>query len=260
MGKLDGKVAVITGAARGIGLADAKALSSEGALVVISDIDEAQLAVAVKEIEQLGSKAAFCVCDVRKPEDTDKLIDYAVEKFGDINILVNNAGISRDALIHRMTDDQWNMVIDICLKGTFNTIRSVAKYYRKPGHDGKIVNVSSVVGLMGNIGQANYTAAKAGVVGLTKTVAKEWGGFGVKCNAVAYGFVHTRFTGEKETGEVVEGEAMGIPKKVRDAMLDSISGLAMTPEDAARPVLFLASPDADYINGVVLNVSAGMYM
>ena len=260
MGKLDGKVVVITGAARGIGKEDAKLLAGEGATIVISDIDKEPLEATANELAAGGAKVASFVCDVRKAEQTDALMGFTVEKFGDINILVNNAGISRDNLIARMTDDQWNIVIDICLKGTFNCIRSVSKYFCKQGHDGRIINISSVVGLMGNVGQVNYATAKAGIVGMTKTVAKEWARYGVKCNAIAYGFVHTRFTAEKESGEEVEGEVMGIPKKVRDAMLEGISGQAMSPEDAAKPVLFLASDDANFITGETLNVSAGMYM
>lgn len=260
MGKLDGKVAVITGSARGIGKADALLFAKEGASVVISDVDRDPLIETAKEIEEAGGKVAWCIADVTKPEDTDKLMNTAVDKFGDLNILVNNAGLSRDALIHRMTDAQWDMCMDITLKGTFNCIRSASKYFMKEGHGGKIVNIASVVGLMGNIGQLNYTTAKAGIVGLTKTVAKEWARFGVSCNAIAYGFVHTRFTAEKEIGETVAGERMGIPKRIRDGMLQEIGGKAMTPDDAAKSVLFMASVDSDFITGHVLNVSAGMYM
>ena len=260
MGKLDGKVAVITGSARGIGKADALLLAQEGASVVISDIDQDALVETAKEIEAVGGKVAWCVANVTKSEDTDRLMDTAVDKFGDLNILVNNAGMSRDALIHRMTDAQFDICLSISLKGTFNCIRSAAKYLRKEGHGGKIINISSVVGLMGNIGQVNYAAAKAGVIGITKTVAKEWAHFGVTCNAIAYGFVHTRLTAEKEEGEEVSGEKVGIPKKVRERMLQEIGGKAMTAEDAAKLVLFLASPESDYITGHVLNASAGMYI
>ncbi len=260
MGKLDGKVAVITGAARGIGKADAQLFCQEGASVVISDIDEEPLKETAKEIEAAGGKVAWTTADVTKAEDTDKLMGFAVEKFGDLNILVNNAGISRDALIHRMTDKQWDACVDIILKGSFNCIRSSAKYFMKRGHGGKIINISSVMGLMGNIGQANYSTAKAGVIGLTKTVAKEWARYGVTCNAIAYGFVHTRFTAEKEAGEEVMGEKMGIPRRLRDRMLEEIQGQVMTPEQAAKTVLFLASSDSDFITGDVLNVSAGIYM
>jgi len=261
VGKLDGKVAVITGSARGIGKADALLFAKEGASVVVSDVDRGPLVETAKEIEAAGGKVAWCVADVTKSEDTDRLMDTAVDKFGDLNILVNNAGISRDALIHRMTDAQWDMCLAINLKGTFNCIRSAAKYLiKKKEHRRKIINTTSVVGLMGNIGQINYTAAKAGVIGLTKTVAREWARFGITCNAVAYGFVDTRFTAERETGEEVGGEKMGIPKKARDRMLQETGGKLLSPEDAAKPVLFLASADSDYITGHVLNVSAGMYM
>jgi 3-oxoacyl-[acyl-carrier protein] reductase len=259
MGKLDGKVAVITGAARGIGEADAVLFAKEGAAIFVSDIDEAPLMEVVKEIKALGGKADGCAGDVTKLEDCQKVMDKAVEKFGKIDILVNNAGLTRDALIHKMTDDQWDICLDISLKGTFNCIKAASKYMMKTEHNGKIINVASVAGLMGNVGQINYSAAKSGLIGLTKTVAREWGRFGVTCNVVAYGFVDTRLTREKETQqEEVAGEAVGIPKKVRDMMLLQVK--PMTPEDAAKPVLFLASDDAAFITGQVLNVSSGIYM
>jgi 3-oxoacyl-[acyl-carrier protein] reductase len=158
-----------------------------------------------------------------------------------------------------MTDAQWDICVDISLKGTFNCIRAASKHMMKAGHNGKIINVASVAGLMGNIGQINYSAAKSGLIGLTKTVAREWGRYGITCNVIAYGFVDTRLTREKETQqEEVAGEAVGIPKKVRDIILFQVK--PMTPEDAAKPVLFLASDDAAFITGQVLNVSSGMYM
>jgi len=259
MGKLDGKVAVITGAGRGIGRADAVLFAREGAAVFITDIDEAPLMEVVKEIRTAGGKADGIAGDVRKLEECQKVMDRAAERFGGINVLVNNAGLTRDALIHKMTDAQWDTCVDISLKGTFNCIRAASKYMMKTEHTGRIVNVASVAGLMGNIGQINYSAAKSGLIGLTKTVAREWGRFGVTCNVVAYGFVDTRLTREKETQqEEVAGEAVGIPKKVRDMILFQVK--PMTPEDAAKPVLFLASDDAAFITGQVLNVSSGMYM
>ena len=259
MGKLDGKVAVITGAARGIGRADALLFAKEGAAVFVSDIDEAPLTEVVKEIKAAGGKADGCTGDVRNPEDCRTIMDQAAEKFGKIDILVNNAGLTRDALIPRMKDAQWDMCVDISLKGTFNCIRAASKYMMKAEHNGRIINVASVAGLMGNIGQINYSAAKSGLIGLSKTVAREWGRFGVTCNVIAYGFVDTRLTREKETQqEEVDGETVGIPKKVRDMMLLQVK--PMTPEDAAKPVLFLASDDAAFITGQVLNVSSGIYM
>ena len=259
MGKLDEKVAVITGAARGIGKADALLFAKEGAVVFVSDIDEAPLMEVVKEINASGGKADGCAGDVTKLEDCQKVMDKAVEKFGKIDILINNAGLTRDSLIHKMTDAQWDICVGISLKGTFNCIKAASKYMMKTEHNGKIINVASVAGLMGNVGQINYSAAKSGLIGLTKTVAREWGRFGVTCNVVAYGFVDTRLTREKETQqEQVAGEAVGIPKKVRDMMLLQVK--PMTPEDAAKPVLFLASDDAAFITGQVLNVSSGIYM
>jgi len=259
MGKLEGKAAVVTGAARGIGRADALLFAREGAAVYVTDIDEAPLIQVVNDIKAAGGRADGCAGDVTKPGDCQKVMDKAVEKFGKIDVLVNNAGLTRDALIHKMTDAQWDICIDISLKGTFNCIRAASKYMLKEGHNGRIINVASVAGLMGNIGQINYSAAKSGLIGLSKTVAREWGRFGITCNVIAYGFVDTRLTGEKETQqEEVAGEAVGIPKKVRDLVLLQVK--PMTPEDAAKPVLFLASDDAAFITGQVLNVSAGIYM
>lgn len=259
MGKLDGRAAVITGAARGIGRADALLFASEGAAVFVSDIDEAPLTELIKEIRAAGGKADGCAGDVRKPEDCKRVMDQAAEQFGQINILVNNAGLTRDALINRMSEAQWDACIDISLKGTFNCIRAASKYLMKQDNNGRIINVASVAGLMGNVGQINYSAAKSGLIGLTKTVAKEWGRYGLTCNVIAYGFVDTRLTAEKEAQEErVDGELVGIPKKIRDLMLLQVK--PMTPEDAAKPVLFLASDDAAFITGQVLNVSAGIYM
>lgn len=259
MGKLDGKVAVVTGAARGIGRADAMLFANEGASVFVTDIDEAPLMEVVKGITAAGGRADACAGDVTRPENCQRVMDQAADKFGSIDILVNNAGLTRDALIHKMADAQWDVCVDISLKGTFNCIRAASRHMMREGHNGRIINVASIAGLMGNIGQINYSAAKSGLIGLTKTVAREWGRFGVTCNVIAYGFVDTRLTGEKETQqEEIGGEAVGIPKKVRDLVLLQVK--PMTPEDAARPVLFLASDDAAFITGQVLNVSAGIYM
>jgi 3-oxoacyl-[acyl-carrier protein] reductase len=260
MGKLDGKAAVITGSGRGIGKAIALLFAREGAAVVVNDIDLAPAEEAVKEIEAAGGKAVACVADITRGEEAQKLMETAGQSFGRLDILVNNAGITRDNLLNRMTDAQWDLCININLKGTFNCIRAVAPYMMKEGQAGKIVNVTSLSALMGNPGQANYGAAKAGIIGLTKTVAREWSRFGVNCNAVAFGFVETRLTAAKEGGEEVDGEKLGIPGRIREGMLQQMSGKILNPEDAARPVLFLASSDADFINGHVLNVTAGVYM
>ncbi len=260
MGKLDGKVAVITGSGRGIGKAIALLFAREGASVVVNDIDLAPAEEVVREIEATGSKAVACVADITRGEDAQKLMETASQKFGRLDILVNNAGITRDNLISRMTDDQWDLCININLKGTFNCIRAAAPYMTKERQGGKIVNTTSLTALMGNAGQVNYAAAKAGVIGLTKTVAREWSRFNINCNAVAFGFVETRLTAAREEGEEVAGEKLGIPGKIREGMMQQMAGKILNPEDAARPVLFLASSDADFINGHVLNVTAGVYM
>jgi len=259
MGKLDGKVAVITGAGRGIGKADAILLAKEGAAVVVGDIDEAPITETAREIQAAGGKAVGCVCDVTKSEDCQKMMDLAVEKFGKLDILVNNAGLTRDAMIHKMTDAQWDSCININLRGPFNCIRAASKYMMQEGHNGKIINVSSLTGLSGQIGQINYAAAKAGVIGLTKTVAKEWKRYGICCNCICYAAVDTRMTkAREEQDEVVDGQALGIPQKVRDVIF--ATAWVMQPEDAAKPVLFFASDDASYITGAVLNATGGEYM
>lgn len=260
MARFTGKVAIVTGSGRGIGRAEALQLAAEGAAVIVNDIDPDPINKTVKDIEASGGKAFGVVADVTKGEDAQMLVDTAAQKFGGLDILINNAGLTRDAFIARMTDQQWDLVINISLKGTFNCIRASSRYVMKQGHTGRIVNTSSVTGLFGNAGQANYAAAKAGIVGLTKTVAKEWQRYGVTCNAVAFGFVDTRLTQEKETADVVFGEKVGIPKKVRDEMIQSVPGQVMKPEDAAKPVLFLASDDAAFITGQVLNVSGGLFI
>ncbi len=260
MGRLEGRVTVITGSGRGIGKAIASLFAKEGAAVVINDIDDLPAQDTVKEIQASGGKAVACVADITRAEEAQKLMDTTIAQFGKLDILVNNAGITRDNLIPRMTDAEWDICITLNLKGTFNCIRAAARYMMKDGHGGRIINVSSVAGLMGNVGQINYATAKAGIIGLTKTVAREWARYGVNCNAVAFGFVDTRLTQEKETGEEVMGQKLGIPKKVRDTMVSQLAGKLMTPEEAARPVLFLASGDANFITGHILNVTAGMYM
>ena len=176
---------------------------------------------------------------------------------------MNNAGLTRDAMIHKMTDIQWDSCVAINLKGPFNCIRAASKYMMQEGHVGRIVNIASIAGLMGNIGQVNYSAAKAGIIGLTKAVAKDWSRWGVTCNAVAYGGVDTRLTGDKETSEEIMGEKVGVPKKLRGMALAQMEqqGIRyMTPEEAAKPVLFLVSDEGAFITGHAMNVSWGLYI
>jgi 3-oxoacyl-[acyl-carrier protein] reductase len=260
MKKIKGKIAVVTGAGRGIGKAVACLFAGEGAAVVVNDIDESPAMDVVNEIRNSGGEAVACVADITRSEEAKKLIETAVEKFGRLDILVNNAGITRSAPVNIMTDEQWDTCVDVNLKGTFNCIRAASGSMMKPDHGGKIINISSVDALIGPAGQINYNTAKAGIIGLTKTIAREWSKFDVTCNAVALGWVHTRMSGEIETGEAVFGQKMGIPKKFRDRLMERGGFKIMDPEDAAKPILFLASDDSAFITGTILNVSGGMHI
>jgi len=268
---LEGKVALITGAARGIGQATAELFARHGARLVLNDMDEAPLRESAAALERMGAETALCAGSVTDREFPQRWIATALDRFGRIDILVNNAGITWDSVIHKMTDEQWDLIVDIHLKAPFRIIRAAAPYLRETAKFEalrgtvpcrKIINVSSTSGVAGNAGQANYAAAKMGIVGLTKTVAKEWGQFNITCNAVAYGFIDTRLTQDKEKGEsAAPGIALGIPKQSRELVLRQIPlGRAGKPEDAAGPVLFLASPLSDYVTGAVILVTGGMYM
>src|SRR5436190_1549274 len=270
MGLLDGKAAIVTGSARGIGRATAELFIKEGAKVLINDIDGDVAEQAAGEIE--GETAVFAG-DLTEPGVPDKLVETAMAELGALDILVNNAGYTWDGVIHKMTDEQFQAMLDIHTIVPFRMARALAPHWRDAAKaeaaDGsevfrKIVNITSISGTMGNAGQANYSAAKAGVVGLTKTIAKEWGQFKINCNAVAFGFVETRLTQAKEAGEKSEavgheGE-LGIPGQQR-AMASMIIplGRPAQPEEAAGPVLFLCSPLADFVHGQVLNVTGGQF-
>ena len=270
MGLLDGKSAIITGSARGIGRATAELFMREGARVLINDIDGDVAEQAAAEIE--GDTAVFAG-DLTKPGVPDELITKANDSFGQVDIVVNNAGYTWDGVVHKMTDEQFQAMLDIHTIVPFRVIRALAPHWREVAkaerNDGrevfrKIVNVTSISGTMGNAGQANYSAAKAGVTGLTKTIAKEWGQFKVNVNAVAFGFVETRLTAAKEEAGSIEREgqtiALGIPEQQR-AMASMIIpvGRPARPDEAAGPVLFLASELADYVHGQILNVTGGQF-
>jgi 3-oxoacyl-[acyl-carrier protein] reductase len=270
MGVLDGKAAIVTGSARGIGRATAELLAEHGARVLINDLDADVAEQAAAEIS--GATAVFGG-DLTKEGVPDQLIQKAVDEFGQIDIIVNNAGYTRDAVAHKMTDDQFQAMLDIHTVVPFRILRAAAPHLREPAKQEKeegrevfrkIVNVSSISGTMGNAGQVNYSAGKAGVVGLTKTLAKEWGQFKINVNAVAFGFVETRLTAAKEAGNVMtkDGEEiqLGIPEQMRAmaAMIIPI-GRPASPEEAAGPVFFLCSPWADYVHGQVLNVTGGQF-
>jgi 3-oxoacyl-[acyl-carrier protein] reductase len=270
VGVLDGKAAIVTGSARGIGRATAELLAEQGARVLINDLDGDVAEQAASEIA--GDTAVFGG-DLTQPGVPDQLVQKAVDEFGRLDIIVNNAGYTWDGVAHKMTDEQFQAMLDIHTVVPFRVIRAAAPHFRDPAkqerEEGrevfrKIVNVSSVSGTMGNAGQVNYSAAKAGVVGLTKTLAKEWGQFKVNVNAVAFGFVETRLTASKEEGGKIEVEGreiqLGIPEQMRAmaAMMIPL-GRPASPEEAAGPVFFLCSPWANYVHGQVLNVTGGQF-
>ena len=262
---LAGKSAVVTGGSRGIGRAVALRLAAQGASIAFSYRGNAAAAEETRAaVEACGVGAVAVQGDVTDPTSAEGLISAALDAFGKVDILVNNAGITRDDLIMRMNVDAWREVLEPNLFGAFYTTKAVMRPMLR-ARAGRIVNVSSVSGQAGNAGQANYSAAKAGVVGLTKTMAKEWGALKINVNAVAFGFIETRLTQAKEKGEQIEaagGEkvALGIPEQMR-AMASAIIplGRPATPEEAAGPVLFLCSEHANYVHGQVLNVTGGQF-
>ncbi len=270
MGALDGKVAIVTGSARGIGRATAELLSQQGARVVINDLDGD---VAEQTASEIAGDTLVFGGDLTEPGVPDELVAKVVDEWGQVDILVNNAGYTLDAPVHKMTDDRFQRMLDIHTVAPFRMCRAVAPHMREPAkrerEEGrevfrKIVNVSSVSGTMGNPGQANYSAGKAAVVGLTKTLAKEWGQFKINVNAVAFGYIETRLTATKEDSNVMEigGEKvqLGIPDQLRGmaAMLIPL-GRPGTTEEAAGAIFFLCSPWANYVHGQVLNVTGGQF-
>jgi 3-oxoacyl-[acyl-carrier protein] reductase len=270
VGVLDGKAAIVTGSARGIGRATAELLAEHGAQVLINDLDGDVAEQAAGEIQ--GETAVFAG-DLTKEGVPDQLVQTAVDSFGRIDIIVNNAGYTLDAPIHKMSDEQFQRMLDIHNIVPFRVLRAAAPHLREPAkkerEEGtevfrKVVNVSSISGTMGNAGQANYSSGKAGVVGLTKTLAKEWGQFKINVNAVAFGYIETRLTASKEESNTMEidGEKvqLGIPDQLRGmaAMLIPI-GRPGTPEEAAGGVFFLCSPWSNFVHGQVLNVTGGQF-
>ncbi|HEY1359445.1 MAG TPA: SDR family NAD(P)-dependent oxidoreductase [Thermoleophilaceae bacterium] len=270
MGVLDGKAAIVTGSARGIGRATAELLAEQGAKVLINDLDGDVAEEASNEVQ--GETVSFAG-DLTKDGVPDKLVETAVEAFGQLDIIVNNAGYTWDGPIHKMGDDQFQAMLDIHTIVPFRVLRAAAPHLREPAKkerdEGKevfrkVVNVSSISGTMGNAGQVNYSSAKAGITGLTKTLAKEWGQFKINVNAVAFGFVETRLTASKEEGGTFQKDGeeiqLGIPEQMRQmaTMVIPLQRPA-TPEEAAGPVFFLCSPWANYVHGQVLNVTGGQF-
>ncbi len=271
---IEGQVAIVTGSGRGIGRAIAELFGQHGARVVVNDLDADVAAEAAEAVRQAGGEATTCVGSVTDPQFPEKLIKTAVDKFKGLHIIVNNAGYTHDGVIHKMSDEQWYAMIDCHLTAPFRILRAASQYWRdwakQEAEEGKlvmrrVVNTSSTSGVAGNAGQVNYAAGKMGIVGVTKTLAKEWGRYNITVNAVAYGFVETRLTAAKDKSakESVDGQTveLGIPEKAREMAIRAIPlGRAGTPQEAAGPVLFLASPLADYVTGTVVLVTGGSYM
>jgi len=244
---MDQQVAVITGSARGIGKAIAEKLARQGFKIVICDIVTDQVQSTVKDIAQLGADAIGVKVDVTRANEVENLFQETIKAFDRVDVLVNNAGITRDGLLIRMSESDWDAVIAVNLKGTFNCTKAAARIMMKQ-RKGKIINISSVVGVMGNVGQANYSASKGGVISLTKSAAKELAPRGVTVNAVAPGYIETEMT-------------KALPDEVKESFLKLIPlKRPGSPDDVAEVVAFLASPASDYITGQVIHIDGGMVM
>jgi 3-oxoacyl-[acyl-carrier protein] reductase len=271
-GRLNGKVALVTGGGRGIGRALCLKLAREGARVVVNDLDADIASAVAATIETAGGHAIICPGSITAPDFGDRLVQTALDHFGDIDIVVNNAGFTWDSTAVKMTDDQFDAILDVHVKAPFRILRAAGAYFREASarefaegrpRQRKVVNVSSIVGLSGNAGQVNYATAKAGIVGMTKTLAKEWGRYNVTVNAVAFGLIETRLTEAVQTKTVIEIDGhevgVGMPKASVDAMRAAIPlGRAGSPDEAAGAIFLLCLPEADYISGQVVPVTGGM--
>ncbi len=270
---LENKVALVTGSGRGIGRATALAFAREGANVIVSDIDAEPVEETVADIKKAGGDAVAYAGDVTAKDFPAGIVQKAIDTWGGLHIIVNNAGFTWDSMIHKMSEEQWDKILDIHLKAPFRIIQAAKPVFcdaakqeiEKNGRAvaRKIINVSSIAGLGGNVGQVNYSSAKSGIVGLTKTMSKEWARYNVQANCVAFGFIDTRLTQAKEKGVAVdtgkEKVAVGIPEKQRDMFIMAIPmARAGTAEEAANSILFFASPLSDYVSGQVLVCGGGI--
>jgi 3-oxoacyl-[acyl-carrier protein] reductase len=245
--ELKGKIALVTGAAQGIGKAVTLLLARHGADVIVADVNLEKAEETAREVQSLGQQSMAVKLDVTRLQDVEATIEAALQRFGKIDILINNAGIARDKLILRMTEEDWDAVLAVNLKGTFNCTKVVIKHMSKQ-RSGKIVNIASVVGEMGNPGQANYAASKAGVIGFTKTIAREFAQRGINVNAIAPGYIQTPMTD-------------ALPEKAKEDLKRMIPMERLgQPEDVAQAVLFLVSEASGYVTGNVLKVNGGIYM
>ncbi|MEU7814364.1 SDR family oxidoreductase [Pseudonocardia sp. NPDC049154] len=273
MSKLDNKVALVSGSGRGIGRAVAEKLASEGARIVVNDLDEGPAKETVAAIEAAGGQAVACAGSVTEPDFGDRFVQTAVDTFGGVDIVVNNAGYTWDTVIQKMSDEQWSAILDVHLTAPFRILRAaqpvISAAVKKAKAEGtaiptrKVVNISSIAGLDGNAGQVNYAAAKSGIVGLTKTLAKEWGRYNVTVNAVAFGVISTRLTVAADGGSTIDVGGneitVGINPQVLAAAEQMIPlGRAGSPEEAAGAVYLLCTPESSYITGQTLVCSGGL--
>lgn len=273
MALLQDKVAIITGSGRGIGAATAKLFAQHGAKVIVTDIDPKPSDQTAQEITEAGGKAHSVPADVTDAGGVEELVGQTVNQFGGVDILVNNAGYTWDGMAHKMGDEQWEAMLAVHLTAPFKIIQACIPYMREVAKKEiaehgqakarKIINISSTSGTRGNVGQVNYAAGKAGIIGVTKTLSKEWGAFNIQVNAVAFGFVETRLTQADEQGDFTEREGqkikLGIPDQMRQMATMMIPmGRPGTTEEAAGPVLFFASNLSNYVSGQVLEITGGL--
>jgi 3-oxoacyl-[acyl-carrier protein] reductase len=272
MGKLHGKTAIVSGSGRGIGRSIALKLAAEGANVVVNDLDTDPAQAVVEEIIKAGGKAVICAGNVTAPDFGERFVGTATGEFGGLDIVINNAGYTWDSVIQKMGDDQWDAILDVHLKAPFRILRAAqpviskaAKAEKDAGQrvNRKVVNISSVAGLYGNAGQVNYGSAKAGIIGLTRTLAKEWGRYNVSVNAIAFGFIETRLTEVAADGDAtIDIEGREIKVGVNPHLLAALKamiplGRPGTPDEAAGSVVMLTYPEADYVSGQILVTGGG---